>query len=129
MHPAWLVFRDTRYVRLASISVAPLYHLRGVAAYPACRQQWTKTTAPGIVIDERRAPPPDGRSGYLRMDSVHPRLPHQRRGLHHPLPRHSNDNDLADQGRRARPREHDAERLRPGGDPVVDILRAVGIVK
>ena len=36
--------------------------------------QWTKTS-PGIAIGERRAPRPNGRPGYLRIDSVHPGAP------------------------------------------------------
>ena len=50
---ALLVFGDTRTARLASISVAHLYHLRGAAGYRARRQQGTKTRPTGI---DRGAP-------------------------------------------------------------------------
>jgi hypothetical protein len=71
MQRAWLVFVDTRYARLAFISVAHLYNLRAAAGYRARRQQWAKTRPTGIAIGERRAPQPDGHPGYLRIDSVH----------------------------------------------------------
>ena len=32
---------------------------------------WTKTRGPTIPIGERRAPAPDGRPGFIRIDSVH----------------------------------------------------------
>ena len=56
---ALLVFGDTRTARLASISVAHLYHLRSAAGYRARRQQGTKTRATGI---DRGAP---GDRGHL----------------------------------------------------------------
>ena len=71
MQRALTVFDDTRYARLASISVAHLYNLRAAAGYRARRQQWAKTRPTGIAIGQRRAPQPDGRPGYLRIDSVH----------------------------------------------------------
>jgi hypothetical protein len=71
MQRALLVFGDTRYARLALISVAHLYNLRAAAGYRARRQQWAKTRPTGTPIGERRAPQPDGNPGYLRIDSVH----------------------------------------------------------
>jgi hypothetical protein len=43
MQRALLAFGDTRYARLASISVTHLYNLRAAAGYRARRQQWTET--------------------------------------------------------------------------------------
>ena len=71
MQRALLVFWDTRYARLAFISVAHLYNLRAAAGYRARRQHWAKTRPTGIPIGERRAPQPGGHPGYLRIDSVH----------------------------------------------------------
>ena len=67
MQRALLASGDTRDARLAPISVANLYHLRGAAGCRARRPQWTKTRPTGIAIGERRAPQPDGRPGYLRV--------------------------------------------------------------
>lgn len=65
MERAYQVFGDTRYRRLALISVAHLYNLRKKAGYQRHRQVWTKTRAVPIAIGERRAPAPNNRPGYL----------------------------------------------------------------
>lgn len=71
MERAWGLFGDLRYERLAVISVAHLYNLRQRQGYQRQRQVWTKTRPVTIPIGERRAPAPDHRPGYLRVDSVH----------------------------------------------------------
>lgn len=71
MERAWSLFGDPRYERLAVISVAHLYNLRQRTGYQRHRQVWTKTRPVTIPIGERRAPAPDNRPGYLRVDSVH----------------------------------------------------------
>src|SRR6202162_3842836 len=59
------------YARLAQISVAHLYNLRKRPDYrkQAARYEGTRPTA--ISIGERRRPDPQGRPGYLRVDTVH----------------------------------------------------------
>jgi transposase InsO family protein len=64
-------FRDQRYQRLARISVAQLYRLRRTAAYRKGRIVYQPTRPVQIGIGERRAPRPEGRPGYLRVDTVH----------------------------------------------------------
>lgn len=64
-------YGDTRYARLATISVGHLYNLRKARGYLARRQVFTKTRPTGIAIGVRRAPAPDGRPGFIRIDSVH----------------------------------------------------------
>ena len=71
MERAYGRFGDTRYQRLATISVAHLYNLRQRPGYQHQRQLWTKTRAVTVPIGERRAPAPNNRPGYLRVDSVH----------------------------------------------------------
>ena len=71
MERAYRIFGDLRYQRLAIISVAHLYNLRHRPSYLHKRQVWTKTRPTGIPIGERRAPTPNNRPGYLRVDSVH----------------------------------------------------------
>ncbi|MGH8613862.1 MAG: hypothetical protein ACREYF_18035 [Gammaproteobacteria bacterium] len=61
---------DTRYERLATISVSHLYNLRRAAGYQKLRQHWTKTRPTALPIGERRKPTGDGRPGYIRIDSV-----------------------------------------------------------
>jgi transposase InsO family protein len=68
---AWEVFSDARYERLAGISNGHLYNLRGSQTYQRCRGRVDKTQAVKIRIGERRRPRPEGRPGFLRVDSVH----------------------------------------------------------
>jgi transposase InsO family protein len=59
------------YERLASISVAHLYHLRQHPRYRERRLHYTQTRPAPVPIGERRCPDPQGRPGYLRVDTVH----------------------------------------------------------
>ena len=66
------VFGDGRFARLGSISVGHLYNLRNSAGYRARRVVLTKTKpTKAITIGVRKAPAPDGRAGFIRIDSVH----------------------------------------------------------
>jgi len=71
MERAVQLFGDTRFGRLAEISVSHLYNLRGGKAYQAKRRYWTKTRPASAPIGIRRAPTPAGMPGYIRIDSVH----------------------------------------------------------
>jgi hypothetical protein len=71
MQRAFAVFGDTRYTRLASISVAHRYNLRQQVSYQTQRRHWTKTRGTPVAIGERRPPTPNGRPGFIRIDSVH----------------------------------------------------------
>ena len=71
MERAYNVLGDTRYLRLAVLSVAHRYNLRRHTGYERHRQVWTKTRSVTISIGERRAPAPNNQPGYLRVDSVH----------------------------------------------------------
>jgi hypothetical protein len=66
------LFGDLRYERLATISVAHLYNLRRAAGYQRARGAVPhKTRSTSNVIGARRAPDPNGRPGFIRIDSVH----------------------------------------------------------
>ena len=78
------VFKDTRFERLGDISVAHLYNLRHSAAYRAQRVVLTKTRPTrGVDIGVRRAPAPEGRPGFIRIDSVHQGDQDGIKGLYH----------------------------------------------
>ncbi len=66
-----LVYDDTRYERLAKISIAHLYNLRHSNGYQRQRRQFDKTRPKRSQIGERRKPTPEGTPGYLRIDTVH----------------------------------------------------------
>jgi transposase InsO family protein len=83
MERAFHVFGDARFGRLAGISVAHLYNLRGGKLYQDKRRHWTKTRPTGIPIGIRRAPQPGGRPGYIRIDSVHQGDQDGAKGVYH----------------------------------------------
>ncbi len=64
-------FGDRRYQRLATISVAHIYNLRKSRAYREKRMHYQKTRPVQVSIGERRRPDPQGRPGFLRVDTVH----------------------------------------------------------
>jgi transposase InsO family protein len=64
-------FHDTRYERLAGLSVAQLYRLRQSRAYRQRRVAYQRTRPTQVAIGERRKPDPQNRPGYLRVDTVH----------------------------------------------------------
>ncbi len=64
-------FADVRYERLSSISAAHIYNLRKRREYRERRMNFTKTRPTPVSIGERRKPEPEGRPGYLRIDTVH----------------------------------------------------------
>jgi len=83
MERAFVVFGELRYERLATISVAHLYNLRKRTGYLRRRQVWAKTRPVSLPIGERRAPAPNNRPGYLRVDSVHQGDQDGVKGLYH----------------------------------------------
>ena len=68
---AFAVYGDQRYERLATLSVSHLYNLRKTGGYRAQRTHFTKTRAVCNPIGVRKAPRPNGRAGWIRIDSVH----------------------------------------------------------
>ena len=68
---AYTVYGDPRYERLAGLSVSHLYNLRKTAGYQKLRVSFTKTRAVCNPIGVRKAPRPNGRAGWVRIDSVH----------------------------------------------------------
>lgn len=64
-------YKHAEYERLAGISVAHIYNLRKRARYRERRMNYIKTRAVQVAIGERRKPRPDGKPGYLRVDTVH----------------------------------------------------------
>lgn len=69
---AYLHFNDPAYIRLSKISVAHIYNLRKSVGYEKYRCHYEKTKSPkGVLIGERRKPRPNGKPGYIRIDTVH----------------------------------------------------------
>lgn len=67
----FLIFKNERFERLATISNGHLYNLRHGDTYTRERVHVDKTRPTTTKIGERRKPHPDGRPGFLRVDTVH----------------------------------------------------------
>jgi transposase InsO family protein len=64
-------FGKKEFQRLGGISVSHLYNLRRSAAYRKRAAVWESTRPTPVSIAERRKPDPQGRPGFLRVDTVH----------------------------------------------------------
>jgi transposase InsO family protein len=64
-------FRKRKYARLAGISIAHLYNLRKSVRYRRLATVFQATRPSPVSIGERRKPDPQGRPGFLRVDTVH----------------------------------------------------------
>jgi transposase InsO family protein len=71
LHRHYHDFGDLKYQRLASMSVAQLYRLRHGSVYRQRLLTYQPTRPTKVAIGERRRPQPNGRPGYLRVDTVH----------------------------------------------------------
>jgi len=80
---AYQVYGDARFERLATISHGHLYNLRHSTTYQRVRGPFDKTRPVKVSIGERRKPRPNGRPGFLRVDSVHQGDQDATKGLYH----------------------------------------------
>jgi len=68
---AFREYGDARDERLATLPASHLYNLRKSAGYRAQRLHFTQTRPVCNAIGVRKAPAPDGRAGFVRVDTVH----------------------------------------------------------
>jgi transposase InsO family protein len=71
LHREFTAYGKAAYERLAGISVSHIYNLRHSERYRQSRVRMHHTQARGVSIAERRKPDPQGKPGYLRVDTVH----------------------------------------------------------
>ena len=76
-------FDESKYERLAGISVSHLYNLRQSTTYQRQRCLLTKTRPKAASIGIRRKPCPNDQPGYIRIDSVHQGDQDRRKGVYH----------------------------------------------
>jgi len=76
-------FGQAVFERLAAISAAHIYRLRKTAAYRKRNTRYQPTRPTPVSIGERRKPAPEGRPGYLRVDTVHQGDSDGGKGLYH----------------------------------------------
>ena len=68
---AYEVFEKEEYRKLANISSSHIYNIRGGVAYQRMGQVFSKTRSVVVPIGKRQKPRPNGRPGYMRVDTVH----------------------------------------------------------
>jgi hypothetical protein len=71
------------FERLSKISVAQIYRFRNTEAYRKKNASYQPTRPITIPIGARRKPRPEGRPGYLRIDTVHQGDRDGNKGLYH----------------------------------------------
>lgn len=79
----YAVYGDKRFERLSAISSAHIYNLRSSRAYRQRAQTVAKTHSVCVSIGIRRKPEPQGRPGYIRVDTVHQGDKNGVRGVYH----------------------------------------------
>lgn len=77
------LYGESDYGTLAEISVSHLYNLRKSRAYTRQRRHFEKTRAKPSTIGERRKPQPEGKPGYIRIDTVHQGDQDKQKGVYH----------------------------------------------
>lgn len=77
------IFGKEAFKRLKNISVAHIYNLRETKQYVSLAKFFTKTKPTPVNIGERRKPDPQGRPGYLRVDTVHQGDLDKEKGVYH----------------------------------------------
>jgi transposase InsO family protein len=80
---AYAVYGDLRFLRLKDISVAHLYNLRAAKTYHRHALVLAKTQPVKRDIGTRKKPSPEGRPGYLRVDTVHQGDRDKAKGVYH----------------------------------------------
>ena len=76
-------YGQAAFKRLAGISAAQIYRFRNSEGYRKRNTSYQPTRPTPIPIGERRKPRPEGRPGYLRIDTVHQGDRDGVKGLYH----------------------------------------------
>ena len=79
----YAVHGDKRFKQLSHISVSRLYDFKRDARFREKALHYTKTRSVQVAIGERRKPYPEGKPGFLRVDSVHQGDKDKEKGVYH----------------------------------------------
>jgi transposase InsO family protein len=77
------LYGDERFARLRNISSAHIYNLRKSRIYEQRSATFAKTRSVSVAIGTRRKPQPEGKPGYIRVDTVHQGDLDGRKGVYH----------------------------------------------
>jgi transposase InsO family protein len=79
----YTTYGDKRFERLAKISVSHIYNLRETRQYTSQSLTYTKTNPTTVPIGMRMKPRPEGKPGFVRVDSVHQGDLDKEKGVYH----------------------------------------------
>ena len=79
----YIDFGKEEYQRISGISVSHIYNLRKTKRYVFSTLTYTKTNPVKRAIGERRKPEPNGKPGYIRVDSVHQGDSNKEKGVYY----------------------------------------------
>lgn len=79
----YAVYGDQRFKRLSAISVSHLYNLRKTRIWQSRSMHYEKTKPTPVAIGARKKPAPEGKPGFLRVDSVHQGDFDKEKGVYH----------------------------------------------
>ena len=77
------VFSKKDYHRISQISSSHIYNLRGTRQYRSHSLTIKKTNPTKVSIGQRRKPDPQGKPGFLRIDTVHQGDYEKKKGIYH----------------------------------------------
>ena len=77
------LFGNSEFERLKNISVSYIYQLRDTPRYRERSLIYSKTKPTTVPIGERRKPEPNGKPGYLCVDTVHQGDKDGKKGIYH----------------------------------------------
>ena len=77
------LFDKTEYFNINEISCSHIYNLRDTRQYRSHSFTVKKTNPVNVPIGERRKPAPQGKPGYLRVDTVHQGDYDKEKGVYH----------------------------------------------
>jgi transposase InsO family protein len=80
---AYQVHKLEEYERLSTISISHIYNLRKSNFYQRQRRHFTKTNYTPVNIGERCKPNPNGKPGFIRVDTVHQGDQDKQKGVYH----------------------------------------------
>ena len=80
---AYNVYNLQDYKRLSSISSSHIYNIRKSKSYIDKRRKFEKTKPSSVKIGKRKKPRPDGKPGYIRIDTVHQGDQDKQKGVYH----------------------------------------------
>jgi transposase InsO family protein len=83
MEREWVVYGHLDFRNISRISVAHLYNLRRSHLYRGITKRYTRTKPAVVKIGERARPDPEGRPGYIRIDTVHQGDSNGEKGVYH----------------------------------------------